>query len=118
MNKYRYGGRCAAIAAAAIMLALAAAPAQAQRGGSFARTCTNIQAFGDRIIADCRTMDGAWNRTALHDIDSCVGDIGNMNGHLTCNHAQPNFRAYRERGWEGYGSSQGYGPGPYNNYGR
>jgi hypothetical protein len=100
------------------MLTLAVPAARAQApGGSYLETCTNVRAFGDRVIADCRRMDGGWNRTALHDVDRCVGGIANTNGNLTCNHGR-NFGSVRERGWEGYGSSQGYGPGPYNNYGR
>jgi hypothetical protein len=112
MDKYGYRGRSATLAAAAVLLSLAALPAWAQGpGGSYMESCTNVRAFGDRIIADCRRMDGAWNRTALHDADSCVGDIGNMNGHLTCNRGRRDFTA-RQRGWEGYGSSRA----PYRDY--
>lgn len=72
-------------------------PAHAQPQGSYLDSCTHIGMRGDRLFADCRRMDGSWQRTVL-DVDRCVGDIGNLNGHLTCN------RAPRE----GYGSS-GYG---------
>ena len=103
MKRYQWSGLGAAIAGAAMLLALGAIPAQAQRG-SYVDSCNNIQTFGDRLVADCRRMDGGWNRTVLHDLGSCVGDIGNMNGQLTCN-----------RGGQGYGSSHQYAPGP--NYG-
>ena len=113
MDKYRYGGRCATIAAAAILLSLAALPARAQApGGSYLDTCTHVRTFGDRLIADCRRMDGAWNRTELNDFDSCVGGIANMDGQLACNHARRDYGA-RDRRWDGYGSSGGYGPGGY-----
>jgi hypothetical protein len=109
MDKYRYGGRRTALAAAAMLLSLVARPAWAQApGGSYLETCTNVRTFGDRIVADCRRVDGAWNRTALNDFDSCVGGISNMNGQLACNHAG------RHHPWEGYGSS--YGPRPYGGY--
>ena|SRR5215469_18800804 len=76
-------------------------PAQAQPGpqGSYLNSCRHVGMEGDRLIADCRRMDGNWERTVL-DIDRCVGDIGNVNGHLTCNRGG-------RGGWhEGYGSSR------------
>jgi hypothetical protein len=101
MKRYQSGGLSAAIAGAAMLLSLGAIPANAQApGGSYVRSCNNIQASGDRIVADCRRMDGGWNQTALDDLGSCVGDIGNMNGQLTCN-----------RGGQGYGSSYRQAPG-------
>ena len=90
-------------ALAALLLAgtIYTQPAHAQPGpqGSYLDSCTNIRMNGDRLFADCRRMDGSWQRTVL-DVDRCVGDIGNSNGHLNCN------RAPRE----GYGSSRS-GPG-------
>ena len=89
MNKSRYGVKFATIAAAATLLTLAAMPARAQApGGSYLETCAHVRSFGDRLIADCRRIDGGWNRTALRDVGSCVGGVANMNGHLTCNHAR------------------------------
>ena len=98
---------CAAVAWAAMLLPLAAMPAHAQApGGSYLETCANVRGWGDRLVADCRRMDGSWARTALRDVNSCIGDISNQNGDLACN-----------RGGPSYGSS--YGPGRYyNNYGR
>jgi CVNH domain len=71
-------------------------PANAQPApqGSYLNSCTHIGMDRDRLIADCRREDGHWQRTVL-DIDRCVGDIANINGHLSCN------RGVRE----GYGSS-------------
>jgi hypothetical protein len=82
-------------------------PAHAQPApqGSYLDSCRHIGMEGDRLFADCRRMDGGWQRTVL-DVDRCVGDIGNQDGRLTCN------RGPRE----GYGSSgprawrEGYGP--------
>jgi hypothetical protein len=77
--------------------AICTQPAQAQPApqGSYLGSCTHIGMRGDRLFADCRRMDGGWQRTVL-DVGRCVGDIGNFNGSLTCN------RAPRE----GYGSSR------------
>jgi hypothetical protein len=76
-------------------------PAHAQSApqGSYLDSCRHIGMEGDRLFADCRRMDGGWQRTVL-DVDRCVGDIGNQDGRLTCN------RGARE----GYGSSR-YGEG-------
>jgi hypothetical protein len=100
MDKYRF----ATIAGAAVLLSLAALPARAQApGGSYLETCTHVRPYGDGIIADCRRVDGSWGRTALRDVDRCVGGIANMNGNLTCNRGG-------ERRWDGYGSSRDYRP--------
>ena len=118
MDKYRFGGRCAAIAAAAALLSLAALPARAQMpGGSYMQTCTHIQGAGDRVIADCRRMDGSWNRSVLNDADRCVGGIANMDGHLTCNRGGRDY-GHHDRGFQGYGSSRGNGWGDRDYYGR
>jgi hypothetical protein len=107
MKQYRSDGMGAAIAGAAMLLSLGAIPAHAQApGGSYLNSCTNIRAFGDRLVADCRRMDGGMNHTALHDLGSCAGDVGNMNGQLTCS-----------RSGQGYGSSyQQYAPAPSYGY--
>ena len=96
-----------ALAAVLLAGAVCVQPAHAQRApqGSYLNSCRHVGMEGDRLVADCRRVDGGWERTVL-DIDRCVGDIGNQNGHLTCN------RGHRE----GYGSSgsrawrEGYGP--------
>jgi CVNH domain len=78
-------------------------PAHAQSApqGSYLDSCRHIGMEGDRLFADCRRVDGGWQRTVL-DVDRCVGDIGNQDGRLTCN------RGPRE----GYGSSR-YGEGEH-----
>jgi CVNH domain-containing protein len=106
------------IAGSVMMLSLAAIPASAQGlpNGSYMQTCRNVAVHGDRLLADCRRTDGSWARTALRDVDRCVGDIGNMNGQLACNHTGGNNRFSREgdnRGWPesryGY-ENRGYRP--------
>lgn len=72
------------------------AHAQSVPQGSYLNSCRNVGMDRDKLIADCRRMDGSWQRTVL-DVDRCLGDIGNRNGRLDCD------RGPRE----GYGSSQG-----------
>lgn len=127
MKRYLTGGACAAIAGAALIFSLGATPAQAQRGGSYLRTCTHVRAHGDRIVADCRRAGGGWNRTVLRDADACVGDISNQNGYLTCSrrgYGSEHDRYGRYDRYDrydhryGYGSDQGPGRNrsPYWNY--
>ena len=109
MRDQRRGTHYAAMTGAAIFLSLAAVPAQAQGvpGGSYLESCAHVRMFGDRLVAECRQMDGGWARTALGDVGRCVGGIANLNGQLTCNYGEL-----------GYGSSydQHYRYLPY--YGR
>ena len=105
MSHLRLTDKCSLIAGAAMVLSFAATPVHAQSAppGSYLRTCGHVAVYGDRLLADCRRSDGSWGRTALRDVDRCVGDIGNMDGQLACN------RSDRSYGW-----SQGrdYGPSP------
>jgi hypothetical protein len=88
--------------------ALCTQPANAQPApqGSYLNSCTHIGMDRDKLVAECRRMDGRWQRTVL-DIDRCVGDIGNDNGHLTCNRAaREGYGSSRRDEWrEGYGAS-------------
>ncbi|MGE5268093.1 MAG: hypothetical protein ACM3JG_00330 [Thiohalocapsa sp.] len=105
MNRYRPCGRwaLAAVLAAPLLLALPAPPARAlMPSGPYLQSCTHIRAFAGRVVADCRRVDGVWSRTALDNIDGCVGGIANNNGHLTCNRPRRDYGAHR---WDGYGSS-------------
>jgi hypothetical protein len=100
--KAALGAFTAALLAGAIFVQ----PAHAQPvpQGSYINSCRHIGMRGDRLFADCRRMDGTWRRTAL-DVAGCAGDIGNLNGHLTCNRV-PNERygSSDRRAWhEGYG---------------
>jgi hypothetical protein len=88
------------LAAGAVLACLSSVPASAQAipGGSYIETCTHVHRYGDRLFADCRRVDGRWQRSALNDVDRCRGGIANTNGHLTCNQG---------RHWGGgYGSSR------------
>jgi hypothetical protein len=95
-----------ALAAFLLAGAIQVQPAHAQPApqGSYLNSCTHIGMEGDRLIADCRRMDGSWQRTVL-DIDRCTGDIGNLNGHLRCNRGPR--EGYGSSGWrEDYGSRE------------
>jgi hypothetical protein len=71
-------------------------------GGSYARTCTNVQSYGGQVTAECRRMDGSWDRSTV-DVQRCAGGIANTDGRLTCN-----------SGGSGYQPRGGY----HNGYGR
>jgi hypothetical protein len=97
--------------AAAVVLSSATIPAQAQGyppDGSYLRSCGDPQVFGDSLVANCRRVDGSWDRTVLRGLNGCMGDIANVNGHLTCG---------REGYGSSYGPSEGYDRGPYGGYG-
>jgi len=68
-----------------LLFALQSALAQGVPPGSYLRSCGNAYLEGDTLIATCRRMDGHAQQTALPAIRSCIGDIGNANGNLTCN---------------------------------
>jgi hypothetical protein len=82
------------------------AHAQPTPQGSYLNSCTHVDMDRDRLIADCRRPDGGWHRTVL-DIRGCVGDIGNINGQLSCNRgSREGYGSNRREDWrEGYGSS-------------
>jgi hypothetical protein len=62
------------------------AAAQGLPQGSYLQSCTRVRLQGDNLIAVCRRADGGEQRTSLAGVYRCVGDIGNMNGTLTCNY--------------------------------
>jgi hypothetical protein len=112
MKNYRAGAARASMAGAGLLVALATIPAQAQGvpGGSYLESCTNVHLFGDRIVAECRRIDGGWDRTALRDVGRCAGGISNMNGRLICTYGERGYGAsgeYRSRA--GYNEYYGYG---------
>ena len=115
-----------------MMLSLAAVPAHAWElpygsdpivpSGSYLESCTDARMWEGQLVADCRRSDGRWGKSALNDVDRCVGGIVNANGRLTCKDAP---RSYGSERWPGYGSSNTYGPGgqyynfsDYYDYGR
>jgi CVNH domain len=114
----RLTSKCGLIVGAALVLSFTAAPLHAQGAppGSYLRTCTDVAVHGDRLIADCRRTDGSWGRTALRDVDRCLGDIGNMDGQLACNrsdrsHSWSQYRDYRQSPGYGSGYDRYDGPG-------
>ena len=98
-----------AFAAVLLAGAMCTQPAHAQSvpQGSYLSSCTHVGMDRDRLIADCRRADGGWHRTVL-DINRCIGDIGNLNGQLSCNRVPGEGYGANGRGdWrEGYGSSR------------
>src|SRR5215813_1472477 len=114
MSKTILAGKCAIFGGVVMLLSLATAPVHAQGfpQGSYLRSCTHLATHGDRLLADCRRTDGSWARTALRDVNRCVGDIGNRDGQLICNHAGRNYGWSGDRDYSRYGyDNPGYGPG-------
>src|SRR6266853_1896772 len=104
---------------AAVLLSLATAPAHAQGypSGSYARSCTNIQSYGGRVTAECRRMDGSWDRTTLDGAHRCPGGIANTDGRLTCNYGR-HVGSSEYDGWRGHGYQRGYDDGYDGGYDR
>jgi hypothetical protein len=63
------------------------ASAQDVPPGTYLRSCGEVHLRGDELVATCRRMDGSAQRSSLPAVRGCVGDIGNVNGRLTCNYA-------------------------------
>lgn len=63
-----------------------AEPAMAQPipSGSYQGSCDNISAYDDTLRARCQTEEGDWINSRLDDYSECDGDIGNIDGRLTC----------------------------------
>jgi hypothetical protein len=83
----------AALCAAAIAIAISAAPAVAQGlpQGSYLDTCTNVRVAANELLATCRMQNQTQNETALANPFNCQGWISNQNGTLVCGRqgAQP-----------------------------
>ena len=110
-----------ALAALTLLGGAWSAQAQGVPQGSYLQSCGNVAIEGDTLVANCRAADGRERRTALNAVRSCVGDIGNNNGNLQCNHGSGG-QSYRQPSSQpGYGSQQydqvpqqrGYGAQPY-----
>jgi CVNH domain/Cornifin (SPRR) family len=89
--------------------------------GSYLGSCTNIRMEGRSLTAVCRRADGREQRTALGDVNQCIGDIGNNNGVLRCNRGQAPAPGYGQAPAPGYGQAPppgyGYGQAPAPGYG-
>ena len=55
--------------------------------GTYLRSCGDAYLQGGTLIAACRRVNGSAQPTALPAVQYCVGDIGNLNGALTCTYA-------------------------------
>src|ERR1700676_1471919 len=119
MSTKSLGTKFTLIAGTALLLSLAAAPAHAQGipGGSYARTCTNVQTYGGQLTAECQRMDGSWDRSSV-DLQRCPGGVANTDGRLTCggSYGGGNGEGWHRHNYEG----SGYHPYGryYNGYGR
>ena len=80
------------------------AAAQGLPQGSYLRSCNGVSLQGDNLIATCRRVDGYAQQSSLPAVRSCVGDIGNANGNLTCNYGRGSAPPQRY-----YGGTPGYG---------
>lgn len=76
-------GRSALMTVGALVSLSLSAHAQVPQG-SYLRTCKDIRMEGRTLVAVCRRADGREQRTAITEIERCIGDIGNINGVLQC----------------------------------
>jgi hypothetical protein len=102
--------RNALVAAAAVLLSSlglpSGAPAQGLPGprGTYQSSCTNVQLYGDVLVATCRTSDGRLQQSSLAGVNRCVGNIDNNGGALRCSYAD---------GTQGRGTAEpAYGAAP------
>ncbi len=56
--------------------------------GSYAESCVDAHIESDRLVALCRrrSQNARWIASSLPHVHRCVGDIGNNDGRLICNH--------------------------------
>src|SRR3954454_4651678 len=64
------------------------ASAQGVPPGSYLRTCGEVYLQGDTLVATCRRVNGAPERTSLPAVHNCVDDSGNVNGRIACSYAR------------------------------
>ena len=68
-----------------LLLAAAINPAFAWvPDGSYLETCANVRGWGGLLMAECQGDDGSLRWTVLRHLDSCIGDIWNDDGRLSC----------------------------------
>lgn len=75
-------------------------------GGSWLRSCKNIEVRGGELFADCRRPNGNWNRAGIA-YRQCPGGLMNNGGRLECEGG----------GWNGWGNNgnNGWGNGGWGN---
>jgi len=81
----------AILSGALTLLLIGIGGASAAPAGSYRQSCHHIRERGPILSAECRRVDGRWNRTSL-DLRRCAGPVSNENGNLTCRSSH--------RGWE------------------
>jgi hypothetical protein len=79
-------GKTVAVIVTVLFLMLSSnAPTNAQffPPGSYQRTCRDMRMDGSMLYATCRTISGEWTQTSI-DTSSCLSQITNQNGILSC----------------------------------
>jgi hypothetical protein len=51
---------------------------------SFLQTCVSVTYSGQSIDAICQKVNGSWVQSQLLDVNTCSGDIANIDGSLHC----------------------------------
>jgi len=77
------------VGAAALAGLAFAAYAQGLPPGSYQQSCRDFRMQGGTLTAVCRRANGRGDQLTALNVTHCVGDIGNDNGMLTCNHGEP-----------------------------
>jgi hypothetical protein len=72
------------VSCAAALTLSAMAHAQALPRGPYLESCSNAQADGRVLMAQCPNAAGIEHRAVLVNFPRCVGPITNDNGMLTC----------------------------------
>lgn len=84
LRRLSVGAALAALTALVIFVSAAPSHAAPVPSGSYQSTCTGIRATPRVLTARCRTRDGRLIRARLEGYRSCLGDIANISGRLTC----------------------------------
>lgn len=84
----------------ALLLGIGTARAAPNPPGSYTQTCRDIFVNGTSLVASCKDFHGNWpsrgTTTTLQTYTSCVGDIFNSGGRLTCALAKPPPGSYQK----------------------
>src|SRR5258708_8236909 len=57
--------------------------------GSYLHSCSGVSVAGTTLTGSCKTTGGSVNSTSLADYPSCIGDIANFDGALSCSKGSP-----------------------------
>lgn len=64
--------------------------------GSYQATCSDVRMEHGVLTATCLTMNQQPRRSSLASVASCVDDIANIDGQLTCNRRRIPAGSYRQ----------------------